>query len=76
MIERISRRPAPSLRSAAAVTGRCRLKVEKKARKASSSLFCDSSMSQDGIQVHSSAYISGPDHDLINLTIEYTSSFI
>jgi len=50
MVERISKKPAPSLRSVAVVTDRCRLKVEKKARKASSSLFCDSVMSQDGVQ--------------------------
>ena len=57
MIERISRRPAPSLRSAAVVTGRCRLKVEKKARNASSSLPCDdSAMSQDRLRF-TSAYI-------------------
>jgi hypothetical protein len=29
------------------VTERCKLKVEKKAKKASSSLFCDSDMSQE-----------------------------
>lgn len=46
MIESISRRPAPSLRSATVVIERCKLKVEKNARKASSSLFCDSAMSQ------------------------------
>src|ERR1700730_12340639 len=46
MVERISKKPAPSLRSAAVVTERCKLKVEKKAKKASSSLFCDSVMSQ------------------------------
>jgi hypothetical protein len=58
MIERISRRPAPSLKSAAAVTGRCRLKVEKNARNASSSLACDSamSMSNDGLKF-TGAYI-------------------
>lgn len=50
MVERISKKPAPSLRSVAVVTDRCRLKVEKKARKASSSLFCDSVMSQDDVQ--------------------------
>ena len=51
MIESISRRPAPSLRSATVVIERCRLKVEKNARKASSSLFCGSVMSQDGFRV-------------------------
>lgn len=49
MVERISKKPAPSLRSAAVVTERFKLKVEKKAKKASSSLFCDSVMSQDGV---------------------------
>jgi len=53
MVERISKRPAPSLKSAAEVTERCKLKVEKKAKKASSSLFCDSDMSQDSVQVGS-----------------------
>jgi hypothetical protein len=35
------------------VTERCKLKVEKNAKKASSSLFCDSDMSQDNVQVGS-----------------------
>ena len=51
MVERISKRPAPSLRSAAEVTERCKLKVEKKAKKASSSLFCDSDMSQTAFKL-------------------------
>ena len=53
MVERISKRPAPSLRSAGVVTERCKLKVEKKAKKASSSLVSDSVMPQDGVQVES-----------------------
>jgi hypothetical protein len=35
------------------VAERCKLKVEKKAKKASSSLLCDSAMSRDGVQVAS-----------------------
>jgi hypothetical protein len=46
MVERITKRAAPSLRSAGDVTERGRSKVEKNAKKASSSLLCDSVMTR------------------------------